>query len=149
MTKATIVKHIEDLLNQRLSLLEKEIQSLQSSAANETKSSMGDKYETARAQAHLELEKLAKRLAETKQLKLILKQAELPTQNNTIAFGSMAHTSNGVFFIACGIGRVEFEGQVVFVVSPSAPVAKLLLNKKVGDTAVLNGNSIKINQIEG
>lgn len=85
----------------------------------------------------------------TKLLKLILKQAELPIQNNTIAFGSMEHTGYGAFFIACGIGKVEFEEQVVFVANPPATDATLLINKKVADTAALKGNSIKVIQIEG
>ncbi len=149
LSKDQVVRHVEELLDSRLELLVSEIKSLQSSAANETKSSMGDKYETSRANAHLEIEKLARRLSETKQLKLILKQAELPVQDRQIALGSLVKTTNGIFFISCGIGKINVDSKPVFVISAGSPIARLMLHKGVGDYVELNGKSFEIEEISG
>ena len=147
--KERVIAKIDEMLSDRLTFLEAEMRSIQSSASGETKSSMGDKYETARAQAHLELEKLARRVSETRQLVTLLKQAELDTGIDSVSLGNLVFTSNGPFFIGCGLGKITLGDSTVFAVSTASPIARMLLNRKVGDSITLNGKSIQILKIEG
>ena len=149
ITKADVVQHIHNLLKTRQSFLESELKSLRNVVAGETKSSMGDKYETSRAQAHLEIEKLAKRFQDTSNLLTMLRKAELPTSNNSVGFGNLVKTSNGVYFIGFGLGKINVGDSVVFAVSAASPIAKLMLNKKPSEAITINGNPLVIEQIDG
>ena len=59
MQKEALISLIKIILNEKISNLNKDINSLKESQKNDTKSSMGDKYETGRAMIQLELEKLS------------------------------------------------------------------------------------------
>lgn len=149
VSKAQVVEHIQQLLNNKQAFLEDEMKSLQATAAGETKSSMGDKYETARAQVHLEMEKFAKRLQDIRELKTILQKAEQPSKCNSAGFGNLVSTSNGLYFIGCGLGKIEIDAHAVFAVSPASPIAKALLQKAPPDSITIHGTSIEILRIEG
>src|SRR6187399_2402536 len=67
----------------------------QASASEETKSSAGDKYETGRAMAQLEIEKLNEQLSEALKAKGTLEQINPALQSMTIHPGSMVLTTQG------------------------------------------------------
>jgi hypothetical protein len=50
-------------------------------------------------------------------------------------------------FIVAGLGRQVVDGRLVFFLSPQAPLAKMLQNKKVGDSVVLNGRTYSILEV--
>ncbi|HSY60679.1 MAG TPA: hypothetical protein VK796_02335, partial [Cytophaga sp.] len=66
--KNTLYAYCTDYVTERITRLKTEIKKTQSSANEETKSSAGDKYETGRAMAQLEIEKNTKQLAEAERL---------------------------------------------------------------------------------
>ena len=68
MEKETLINLIETILNDKISNLNKDINSLKESQKNDTKSSMGDKYETGRAMIQLELEKYHSRLSNNNEM---------------------------------------------------------------------------------
>ncbi len=51
------------------------------------------------------------------------------------------------FFIAAGLGKIIFEGEEVFLLSPNAPIAKILFNKKTGDSFSFNNKEIVIKEV--
>ena len=61
-------------VHERIAATQEAIYTAQLSANEETKSSAGDKYETGRAMAQLEIEKNTAQLAEALKLKQMLKQ---------------------------------------------------------------------------
>src|SRR5687767_3921263 len=76
----------------------------QASASEETKSSAGDKYETGRAMAQLEVEKLGNQLEEALKAKSILEQIHPNTPRQTVQSGSLVLTTQGNFFISISAG---------------------------------------------
>ncbi len=53
------------------------------------------------------------------------------------------------FAIDCiaGLGKLLFESQTIFLVSPNAPIALKLSGKKAGDTFELNNQKLTIKEL--
>ena len=117
---------------QRINELKAILHEAQEAANNETKSSAGDKHETGRAMAQLETEKLTGQLTEALKLEQALTKIDPNIQHQQIGLGSLVTTNNGIFYLSVGLGKIELEGQTVFVISAVSPIGKLLLNKKEG-----------------
>jgi hypothetical protein len=123
----------KSLIEQRIGAAKMAIQYAQEAANSEEKSSAGDKYETSRAMSHLEKDMHSKQLAE------ILK--ELATLNTIDVDkickggepGAYIGCSDLSFFIAAGMGKQIVDGQEIYFLSPKAPLATILHNKKAGD----------------
>ena len=116
-----------DLIQQKIKELDKAIGDAQESAQSESKSTAGDKHETAKAMAHLEIEKLL--IAKNN---LVLQEKVLndinPSQQQTrIVKGTLIETSIGKFYIAIGLGKVNFMNESITVISEQAPLAKAFL----------------------
>ena len=144
--KESLKSHCLSLVQEQIDKISSSIQSQQKAANNETKSSAGDKYETGRAMAHLEIDKLNKQL-QIHQKNLALLMSQTPLESKTVAAGSLVQTSSGLFYITVSLGALKFNGQDVFVVSPVAPVIQLLLGKKQGDTIKFNNKPIEVKSI--
>ena len=119
-----------DLIHQKTVTLQSIIDELKLAIFHETKSTAGDKHETGRAMAQIELENHYKQLEALLKIKESLDIID-PTQTfSIIKKGSLVLTSEGYFYIAIGLGKVEFQGETVFVTSDSSPIAKILLGCK-------------------
>lgn len=135
------------LVNKKISELESLLQDAQESANNETKSSAGDKHETARAMAQLETEKLSAQLNDALKLKDLLHQINPEKTSDKVELGSLVKTNNGIFYIAVSLGKLSIKGNEVFVISPIAPIGKLLLTKKEKESFSFNGVKYFLEQI--
>lgn len=115
--------------------------------ANETKSSMGDKYETTREMLqqdiNMNLERLSKVQADASTLKAINPQAS----SATIIPGSLVYTGNGNFYISVSAGHYTIEGKKYYTVSPSSPIGMQLKGKSTRDSFSLNGKNYTIDAV--
>lgn len=127
--------------------LNKAISAAQSAANNEAKSSMGDKYETSRAMAHLEKEKYQIQMTEVLKLKKVLSLIERTSPSQTVQLGSLVVTEQTSFYISVPLGKVQIEDNDYFTISAGSPIGSKLLDKKAGDTFEFNGRSISIKSI--
>ncbi len=135
------------MLLQRIADGEKAMLDAQEAANSEEKSSMGDKYETGRAMSQLARDMSAKQVFENKQELANLLKLENTKTDKTIVQGSVVMANGKVFYIAVGLGVIDFNGMQVTVLSPKAPLANLMLGKKAGDTFELNKKQFAIEQI--
>ncbi len=117
------------------------------SARGETKSSAGDKYETGRAMAQLEIENNTTQVAEAQKLLQSLKLIDTERQATAVGLGSIVKTKEASYFLAISIGKLGVEGHTYLVISPAAPVAQAMLGKKVGDEFVFAGKKVRIEEI--
>lgn len=132
-------------IKEKISYLESLIEDLRASN-NETKSSMGDKYETSREMMQQEITRIQNQLNEVLiQQELFLKITPLTTEK--IVNGSYVETSMGNFCIACSLGEINYNGKRVFVLSNATPLAKGILGKQKGDSFEMNGKKFTINCI--
>ncbi|MFI5205202.1 MAG: hypothetical protein ACHQF2_11960 [Flavobacteriales bacterium] len=122
-------------LNERITAIETSINDTRLSSQNETKSSAGDKHETARAMAHLEMEKNQQSLQQLLKMRYALKQST-PT---------LLETCKGYFYISVALGKIMAENKTVMVISPSSPLGSELIN--AGENESVEVNRIKYSVI--
>jgi hypothetical protein len=134
-------------IEERIKGASQAIQFAQSSANEETKSSAGDKYETGRAMAQLEIEKNSAQLAEAQRLKQILLQLDPAKTNDNIQSGSLVITNQGNFYISIPAGQFAIEDENYFAISPSSPIAQKLLGLKKGDQFSFNKREFVVEKV--
>ncbi len=134
-------------VEQRIASATQAIQLAQASANEETKSSAGDKYETGRAMAQLEIEKNSAQLAEAQKLKQILTKINPEKKTETVHSGSQVITNQGNYYIAIAAGQFTLNGKLYYVISPSSPIAQKLLGLKEGDQFSFNKKEFSIEEI--
>lgn len=114
----------------------------------ESRSCMGDKYETSRAMLHLEFEKISGQVELFNNLRKTASLTELQPVTESIGFGSVVKTSGANYFISIPAGEISAEGEKFYAVGINSPVAQLLLGKKAGQSLVLNGKTFRILEVE-
>ena len=144
LDKSLIFQKCVDVLEGRIKQIQGERAQVQTSANEETKSSAGDKYETGRAMAQLEIERFTQQLLENERLlNRLLELKEVQIQDRVVA-GSLVHTSQGYFYISVSLGMIEWEGQSFYCISPEAPLGRELLGKGIGDQVGINGRLFQV-----
>jgi hypothetical protein len=131
----------------RIDALRVEMASLRESAASDTKSSMGDKYETSREMAQIEINKLGLQLQQMNHSLLLLKSLNPQLKCTKVEAGALLHTDKQWFYLAAPLGKIAEQGTDIMVVSSQSPVGKAMLGKVEGDTFSVNGNPFKILEI--
>ena len=147
MDKTALHARCLALVQQKLDEAEAALRQAQAAANEETKSSAGDKYETGRAMMHLEKEKIASQRAEILKLKKVLDQINPSRHTERVRLGSVVETTMGWFYVAVGLGEVTVEKQAYFIISPAAPLGRLLWEKSADEQFTFNGKVVKIKQV--
>lgn len=117
------------------------------SANNETKSSAGDKHETARAMMQLEQEKLSYQLKDLQDQKLELEKIDISKPSAQIAKGTLIQSDKGFLFLSIGLGKINVDDKTVFAISPQSPLGVKLLGKKENDIVDMNGVKYTIEKL--
>jgi len=146
--KQQLYKACEDFLNKRLEVIQMTISDIQNSLQSETKSSAGDKHETGRAMLQLEREKAGHQLAEVQKLNEILHKIKLEIHHESVALGSVVYSTQSNYFIAISAGEITINNDKFYAISPSTPMAKLLLSKTVGDCIEFRDTKFTIKEIQ-
>jgi transcription elongation GreA/GreB family factor len=146
--KAKLYQYCVDYALQRIAHIQEEISRAQSSANEETKSSVGDKYETSRAMAQLEVERNMVQLKEAEKLQSTLQGLGNSIARERVTPGSLVNTSQGIFYIAISLGAITLDKKQYFIVSADSPIGKLMLGKRVGDNMTWNNKQYKVQSIE-
>ena len=145
--KEALYQQCEDFVNTRLQTIQTTISSHQKSLRSETKSSAGDKHETGRAMLQLEMEKVGQQLYAVQQMQQTLTKINSSKPSTNIALGSVIKTSSAYYYLGISAGELTIKETVYFGISPSSPIGKLLMGKKVEDTFIWRGKEIKIDRV--
>ena len=148
MLKNDLCQHLGEILNARLMDLENDIAALEESKNNDTKSSMGDKYETSREMAQAEWNKLQERKGQIVQQIHVLQQIHTENQNQRVTQGSIVKTPTIQLFFAIPFGKFTFNETVWMGVSLHSPIGKAFEGKKNGEIVEFNQNQYPILQLE-
>jgi transcription elongation GreA/GreB family factor len=142
--KEVLLAHCIESVQQRIRATREAIRLLQISANEETKSSAGDKYETGRAMAQLEIEKLGAQLADATAQLTVLKTISPNQASSIVQLGSLVETNYGNFYLAGSIGEVKLEGAKYLVISAKSPIGQKLTGLTVGQAFILNGRNFEL-----
>jgi hypothetical protein len=127
-----------ELIQHRIEATKKAIANAQQSANNEQKSSAGDKYETSRALSHLEKDMHARQLAENLKELGVLHSVNVEVLYESVTAGAFLECTGVSFFLIGGFGKKLIDNKEIFLLSPHAPLAQKLTNKKPGYSFVIN-----------
>lgn len=136
-----------DLLSQRIATALEAMDQAQEAANSEEKSSAGDKYETGRAMGQLQKEMYNRQLAEYAKEMKALQSIATDRLCDSGGPGALVQTKEIAFFLSAGLGRQEVEGTIILFVSPIAPFARAVQSKKAGNSILLNGVSMTIEDV--
>lgn len=126
------------LLENRMAAARQQMEDAQAAANQEEKSSAGDKYETARAMGQLQKDMFARQLAEHGKELTALRSVNVDQLYSTATTGAVLECEKLTFFIAAGLGKQLVGDRWVIFLSPRAPLARQLQQKKAGDDFVFN-----------
>ncbi|MGL4597341.1 MAG: hypothetical protein ACRCYO_07435 [Bacteroidia bacterium] len=145
--KANVFNACLEILNKKIQAHELSLHELIAGAANDSKSTAGDKHETARAMMQLEQEKLSKQLSELRTQKNVLEQLREARVGERVGAGSLIKTDKGILYLSIALGRITIDGATVFALSPQSPLGEKLIGKKKGDLVEMNGAKYVIAEI--
>lgn len=135
--------YVED----RITMAAEAIKFARESSQTETKSSAGDKYETGRAMAQLEIENNSRHLAEAKRLLQTLQMIDCTKASISAQLGSIVFTPQATYFLSISIGQVHLAGKTFLVISPASPIGQAMLGKRAGDDFLFAGKTVTIEQL--
>jgi transcription elongation GreA/GreB family factor len=146
--KNSLINKLLQLLDQKIEVAVKAIESAKESRNNDTKSSAGDKYETGRAMMQLEIEKNEVQLNKALNLKKDIARIDCSKKYNKVEFGSLVSTNKENYFISIGVGKIEIDKQHYYAISLASPIGHVLQNKVIGDTFKFQNREFEIKTIE-
>lgn len=137
----------KERLENSIQEIESTITERREAVANETKSSMGDKYETTREMLQQDINMNLERLSKVKADLATLDTINPENAHAQISPGAFVKTDNGSFFIAVSIGKVKLDDENIFVISAHSPIALAMSGKKANNTLTFNGKEYLIKEV--
>ncbi|RZJ39700.1 MAG: hypothetical protein EOO19_16565 [Chryseobacterium sp.] len=104
---------------------------------NDTKSSMGDKYETSREMLQQEINNVQRQLNETLNQQNFLQKLSIESCSK-VQNGALVKTDKGLFYISASLGEIIFEDKKIMTISSESPLAKAMFGKKELETFMIN-----------
>ena len=145
--RSELIKACRDYLQTKVTVVSKAMDGLKEDLENESKSSAGDKFETGREMINIEWNKLSVQLNEYDRLGQILNRIEEHTPNGNVVLGSVVITDAARYFISIPAGEIRSGDEKYYAVGIKAPIAQILLGKKVGEKITFNGKDFTIKEI--
>ncbi|WP_312090239.1 hypothetical protein [Chryseobacterium sp.] len=146
MNKQDLIDVLHQKIEEKIKNLENLIAETRASN-NDTKSSMGDKYETGREMLQQQINNLQVQLNAVFQQREYLKGISLnPLQK--VEKGALVSTEKGLFFISVSLGEIMLDTQKIMSISLESPLAKAMQGKSANESFVLNGINHTILTVE-
>ncbi len=134
----------EEYLNERIMVTKNAMEAAQKSANEETKSSVGDKYETSRAMMQQEKDRNAKQLHEALKVQQVLYETSAEKVCSKVEQGSLVISSTGKYYFCISAGKLVVNGATYFAISMGSPIGMQLRDLKVGDSTVFRGKRMEV-----
>lgn len=145
MEKSKILEAVKSRIAEKIQKLEKLIEETRASN-NDTKSSMGDKYETGREMLQQEINNLQRQLNESlNQQSIVQKISSDPSSK--VQNGALVKTDKGLFYISASAGEIMVDQQKIMTVSAESPLAKAMYGLTEKQNFSVNNVTQKIVEI--
>lgn len=146
MEKTKVKEALVQNLQDRLQAIQTQLDALKSDMNAEAKSTSGDKHETGRAMIQLEMENMGKQHQNWESFYLIAKG--LDTEAHHVAkAGSLLKMNDLWHYLSVGIGKIQCDGEDIFCLAPSAPLAQMILGISAGSKITFNQRTLEIQEI--
>lgn len=142
MEKSKILEAVKSRIAEKIQKFEKLIEETRASN-NDTKSSMGDKYETGREMLQQEINNLQRQLNESlNQQSIVQKISSDPLSK--VQNGALVKTDKGLFYISASAGEIMVDEQKIMTVSAESPLAKAMYGLTENQSFSVNNVTQKI-----
>jgi transcription elongation GreA/GreB family factor len=145
--KKILYNQCKEIAITKIETLKEAISNAQNAANSETKSTAGDKHDTARAMMQLDVEQKSKQLAEAQKLVQTFAQFNPNSGKNSISLGSLVISKTAKYYISISLGKIEMESEIYYAVSAISPIAMAMMGKSKGDHFEINGNRMEVLEI--
>ena len=145
--KQKIFHQFQQMLETKINGLQQQLNDLKESTANETKSTAGDKYETARAMLQIEQDNTRRQLQEALEQLSIFTAIDISISSREIIRGSLVKTNKGYLFLSVALGKIITGEITVIALSPQSPLGKQLMGLQVNDSTAINNVTYTIEEI--
>jgi hypothetical protein len=145
--KNQLLQKCTEFVSQKIKTIEDSIHELRLAANSETKSSVGDKYETGRAMIQLEIEKNAAQLKVWQNQLFELQPIDSNKKSNRVEFSAIVKCTNANYFIAQACGKFIINMETYYAISVSAPIYMAMSGKTKGEQFSFNGQQMSILEI--
>lgn len=125
-------------INDKIAMLQQVLADLKESGSNETKSTAGDKHETALAMLQIEQANTRAQLQEIINQKIALEKINPDITAAMIVNGSLVKTNRGYLFMSVALGKAVVENTGVIALSAQSPLGQKLMGLKIGEVASFN-----------
>lgn len=142
--KATFLQRLNDKIEALNGILE----DLALDSLTDAKSSAGDKHETALSMMHLEQENIAMKINETIMIRDVIKRIDENKTSEVVEFGSVVKLNTVYLFLSSAVPSITIGEISVMGVSVDAPIAKVLLGRKLHDVFTFNNCDFSVNYLE-
>ena len=146
--KQKICNYYIERINDKIQSLQNVLADLKESGSNETKSTAGDKHETALAMLQIEQANIRAQLKEVQEQKAVLENINPALSPAVIVNGSLIKTDKGYLFISTALGKAVITGINVMALSQLSPLGIKLMGLVKGEAVEINGNRYVIESIE-
>lgn len=146
--KTELLQHCENQVDARYSQIKQTIAEIENSLFDESKSSAGDKHETARAMLQIDRENAGRQLQEIEKVAQLLNKIDIKLTSDYVRLGSLVYTDKFIYFISISAGAVVIAKENYLCVALNSPVGLILSGKEKGEDFTLNGNIHQIVDIK-
>ncbi len=145
--KSNIYQALHTRIDERIVSIRNALESVIDARNNESKSSVGDKYETGRAMMQMEEDRLNGQLQQNINLKNQLSQLDIKKSHEHVESGSLVYTNAAVYFIGVGLGKIKMTNVEIYAISAKSPIGIALHGKKEGDVVLFQKKEMIIKKI--
>ena len=145
--KESVYHNCLQLLEAKIAPIRSAQNDLRESASNETKSTAGDKHETALAMLQIEQKNIAAQLENLNNQVQILKRLKDVVTTKIIANGSLVETDKGYFYLSIPLGKISMDGNLITVLSSQSPLGKCFLGAEPDQVITFNKITYQIKSI--
>ena len=145
--KNEVYEQCKQAIAEKLSMHQQTLHELIESAADETKSSAGDKYETSLAMLQIEQDNVRRQIAEVMTMKTMLDVIDPAIGSEVINTGSLIRSGNDYYFISTGLGKIMVNEKRVIAISPQSPLGGKLMGLAAGEAVEMNGKQIAVDEV--
>ncbi|MEO6252640.1 MAG: hypothetical protein ABIO79_05010 [Ferruginibacter sp.] len=146
--KQKIYDHYLQVIHDKIAMLQQVLADLKESGSNETKSTAGDKHETALAMLQIEQANKRAQLQEVMSQKAALEKIDPALTAPMIVNGSLIKTNRGYLFMSTALGKASIENISVIALSPQSPLGIKLMGLHVNEAAAINNIEYLVESIE-
>lgn len=145
MDKSKVLAIVKEKIAGKIQKLETLIEETRASN-NDTKSSMGDKYETGREMLQQEINNLQRQLNECLQQQFLVQKIS-GEPSSKVQQGALVKTDKGLVYISASVGEIISENRKIMTVSSESPLVKAMAGLNAGQNFFVNTVSQIIEEI--